>query len=56
MTSNTKCRQPQKILRGVRVSIPKQWLEDNKMKVGDYVIVDYRLKQLIITPARWVTK
>lgn len=48
--------QPQKILRGIRISIPKEWLDKHKLKTGDYVIVDYSNKQLKVTPARWVTK
>ncbi len=46
----------QKILSGRRLSLPKQWLKDNDLKVGDWVLIYNRETYIEIVPAVVVEK
>lgn len=46
----------QKILAGRRLSLPRKWLEDNNLKVGDWVLI-YKVENHIeIVPAMVVER
>lgn len=49
-------RQPQKILRGDRVTIPQEILQKKHLKAGDYVIVEETNKGIHIIPARIIPR
>lgn len=55
MTESTKGK-PLKILRGERISIPKEFMKELKLKVGDLVLMDSLGNQLRIIPAEVVPR
>ena len=56
MTQKMVKKAPQKILQGDRVSIPREFLKSQNLKVGDYVLVESTEKGLKIVPARIVPR
>lgn len=56
MTQKMLQKAPQKILKGDRVSIPREFLKSQKLKVGDYVLVENTDKGLKIVPARFIER
>jgi len=49
-------KAPQKILKGDRVSIPREFLKQQNLQVGDYVLVESSDRGLKIIPARVVPR
>lgn len=56
MTQKMLKKVPQKILKGDRVSIPREFLKSQNLKVGDYVLVESTDKGLKIVPAQFVPR
>ena len=56
MTQKMLQKAPQKILKGDRVSIPREFLKNLKLEVGDYVLVESTDKELKIVPARIIPR
>ena len=56
MTQKMLKKAPQKILQGDRVSIPREFLKSQNLKVGDYVLVESTKKGLKIVPAQIVAR
>jgi len=56
MSQKMTTSSPQKILKGDRVSIPKEFLSKLNLKPGDYVLVESTSKGLQITPGKFVTR
>ncbi len=56
MTQKMLQKVPQKILKGDRVSIPREFLKNQNLQVGDYVLVESTDKGLKIVPAQFVER
>lgn len=56
MPQKTLTKAPQKILKGDRVSIPREFLKSQNLKVGDFVLVENTEKGLKIIPAQVVAR
>jgi len=56
MSQKMATRSPQKILKGDRISIPREFLSRLNLKPGDYVLVESTSKGLQITPGEFVTR
>ena len=56
MTQKMISKQPQKILKGDRVSIPREILRNHRLKSGDYVLVEETDKGIQIIPAAVVPR
>ena len=56
MTQKMLTKAPQKILKGDRVSIPREFLKSMNLQVGDFVLVESTNKELRIIPARVVPR
>ena len=56
MAQKMSQRTPQKILKGDRVSIPREALKDLRLKVGDFVLVETTNKEIRIIPANVIPR
>lgn len=56
MSQKMTTKSPQKILKGDRVSIPREFLRSHNLKPGDFVIVESTEKGLKIIPAEVVAR
>lgn len=56
MTQKMLTKAPQKILKGDRVSIPREFLKSQNLQVGDYVLVESTDKGLRIVPAQIIPR
>lgn len=46
----------QKILTGRRLSLPIQWMKENNLNVGDWVLIKNYEKHIEIVPAKVVER
>lgn len=46
----------QKILSGRRISLPVQWMKDNDLKIGDWVLIYNIERHIEIVPAMVVER
>ncbi len=46
----------QKILSGRRISLPEQWMKDNDLKIGDWVLIYQIERHIEIVPAMVVER
>jgi len=49
-------KSPQKILKGDRVSIPREFLKSHNLQAGDFVLVENTERGLKIVPALVVAR
>ena len=56
MTQKMIQKAPQKILKGDRVSIPREFLKSLNLQVGDFVLIESTDKGLKIIPAQVVPR